>query len=148
MWWRRAEQGFSLIELIAVVIIVGIIAAVGSARIAPTNTMQLHASRDTLLTVLLVAQQKAMVQNNAVQLIASDSQIDIRQDVNDNGVFSEDESIRFGGVTYPLTLTGNVMLTSATLDYDHLGRVTPTTLVLTQGSNSVTVTVTGTGYAY
>lgn len=142
------QQGFSLIELITVMIIVGVLAAVTGSRMAPTSAMQLQAARDHLLAALLIAQQKAMAQTAAVQLETGGSTIDIRVDSNGDGVFSAGESLSHGGVTYPYSLAGQASFSAQTRTFDRLGHTQPGSVGVSVGGQSVNVTVTGTGYAY
>ena len=129
-------------------VIIGMLAAVTSSRMAPHTTLQLQAGRDLLVAALFSAQQKAMAQLAPVRLITSGSTIDIRLDANRDGTFANNESIRVGGTQYPLSLPGGVSLSARQLDYSRLGYTTATSIQASKKSATVTVTVTGTGYAY
>ncbi len=142
------EQGFTLVELIAVTIIIAVIAGATVTHMAPSVTFQLQTGRDTLVAALFHAQQRALAQNDSVRLTTSGGTIDIRQDTDDNSTFESDESIRVGGTQYPITLEDNVSITSHTFDYDKLGETTGTTITISMSSSSVVVTVTDTGFAY
>lgn len=141
------NRGFTLVELVAVMVITGILASVAISRSLPNTTFQLQAGRDLVVSALFLAQQKAMAQDDRVAVITSGSQIDVRVDSNQNGSFEVGESIRVGGTTYPLTLPGGVSLSAAQLQYDQLGHTTPRVLTVAKGSAAVTVTVSGAGYA-
>ncbi len=133
------SRGFTLIELIAVLVIIGVISVSVTSRVTPTTLLQLQANRDVLISALFVAQQKAMSQQSTVQVTTSGSAVDIT--VGGSSIFS-------GGITYPLTLPGNVTLSSANITYDGLGHTDATSIVLSKDSDSATITITGTGYAY
>jgi prepilin-type N-terminal cleavage/methylation domain-containing protein len=142
------HRGFSLVELVCVMVIVGILATTVSSRFMSNSVLQLQAGRDQLISSLFVAQQKAMTQFNAVRLITSGSSIDIRVDLNDDGSFAAGESIAYGGTQYPLTVPGGVSFNAVTLTYDRRGYVAPSSITATKGADSVVVTISGTGYAY
>lgn len=145
---QNGDRGFTLVELIAILIIVGILAATVTSRMIPHTTLQLQAGRDLLITALFSAQQKAMVQLAPVRLLTSSDRIDIRLDANRDGNFAANESLRLAGTQYPLTVAGGVLLSTQILDFNHLGHTSATTIELTKSGQTVTVAVTGTGYAY
>jgi MSHA pilin protein MshC len=146
--YHTAEKGFSLIELIAVMVIVGIIATIGVSRLTPSTMLQLQAGRDLLTTALFSAQQKAMAQLAPVRVIVSGSTVDVRVDSNRDGNFTADESISVAGIRYPLDVSGGITFSSHVLNYDHLGHTSPTVIAVSNNGQSVDVTVTATGYAY
>lgn len=142
------EGGFTLVELIAVLVIIGVLAGTAATRLFSPSTYQLQAARDLVVTALYAAQQRAMTQSGAVQFIASADQIDLRQDVNGDGVFSPTESIWAGGQQYPVAIEAGVSLSPQTLSYDRLGRTSAASISVTKGSATLSITVTASGYAY
>lgn len=142
------QSGFSLVELVAVMVIVGIVAAVGSSRIASQQGFQLQGGRDVMVSALFVAQQKAMSQTAPVQLTTAGSQVDIRLDSNGDGSFSAAESINIAGQQYPITLPGNVSASSSTIQYDRLGRTAATSMTVSSASASVVIQISATGFAH
>lgn len=145
---KKYQEGFTLLELVTVLILVGIIGVIAVTRSIPSSTFQLQTSRDTIVAALFSAQQRAMTQVDSVRFIAGTNQIDIRQDTNDDGSFSASESIRVGSVQYPVVLPVNQSLTASIFDYDRLGRTTATTLNLNQDSATVAINVTASGYSF
>lgn len=137
-----------MIELVTVMIIIGVLAAIASSRMAPTSIMQLQAARDHLLAALLLAQQKAMSQQSAVQLSTTANTIDIRVDANNDGIFSDNESLQYAGAVYPNSIAGQIVFGTHTRTFDRLGHTQSGSVSVTAGGQSVAVTVTGTGYAY
>lgn len=144
----NSHRGFSLVELITVLVIAGVLAGVVGSRLMPSALLQLQAGRDQLISALSVAQQKAMAQGSSVLLMTSGNTIDIRVDTDGDGNFSSGESISYAGTRYPLTIAGGVTLSSGTITYDRRGYAAPTTIAVSKNSHTVNVTVTGTGYAY
>ncbi len=140
-------RGFTLVELVSVLVLVGIIGTTVTLSVLPNKTFQLQASRDQVVAAFFSAQQRAMAQTNAVRLsISASSDIDIREDSDGDGIFSDETSARLGGVQYPLELPPNQSLTAANFDFDRLGKTSATNLTLSQNGSSVTISVTSTGF--
>ena len=135
---KTLQQGFTLIELIAVMVIVGIIAITASARFVSTDLVRLQASRDDLVAALFFAQQAAMAQDS-IAVSVSVGGVDVTRD---------GESIAAHQDAYPLTFPAGVTASAANLHYDKLGRTTATSITLSAGGNTATVIVSGSGYAY
>lgn len=141
-------SGFSLIELVAVMVIVAVLATVAVVRIMPSAVFELQAAKDQLTSSLAFAQQRALYTPNTVRVMLSGGQIDIREDVNGDSSYAESERIRHGAVQYPLVLVNNVQASTEVIDFDTLGEVaTPVSVVLSKGSRSVSVAVSLSGYA-
>lgn len=142
------SSGFSLIELVAVMVIVSVLATVGVVRIMPSAVHEIQAAKDQLASALAYAQQRALYTPNTVRVILSGNQIDIREDVNNDSSYSEAERIRHGAVQYPLSLVNQVQVSSHVLDYDTLGEIAaPVSVTLSKGSRSVTLAISLSGYA-
>lgn len=142
------SSGFSLIELVAVMVIVSVLAAVAVVRIMPSAVQELQAAKDQLVSALAYAQQRALYTPNSVQVILSGNQVDIREDLNGDSNFSEAERIRHGAVQYPLRLVSDVQVSSHVIDYDTAGEVAaPVAVTLSKGSRSVALAVSLSGYA-
>ncbi|MDZ7924268.1 MAG: type II secretion system protein [Marinagarivorans sp.] len=140
--------GFTLVELVAVILILGVLTVTVIARVMPSRIHQLQGARDIVVASLFNAQQKALAQNHAVQVITTATSVDIRVDNNDDGSFSVGESITYAGTRYPLTLPSGVSLNANTLTFDRLGRTPANSLTLSKSGGSVNLTITGMGYAY
>lgn len=148
MMGLKKQDGFSLVELIAVLIIVGLLAATATSTLIPSTSFQLQASRDQIVTAFFSAQQKAMTQQTPVAVVTSAGQVDIRMDSNGNNTFDPGESITVGGVNYPIPLLANQSLPNATFRFNRLGYTTPGSVTLSQSGANVAITVTATGYTY
>lgn len=145
---KKLVTGFTLVELIAVMVVVGVIAAVAASRLMPHTILQVQAGRDLLTTALFLAQQKAMSQLAPVRVTVSGNIIDVRMDANRDGNFTADESITIAGTRYPLQVEGGILFGTTSLNYDGLGHTTPVVIPVSKSGQSVNVTVTATGYAY
>ncbi|MDR7090144.1 pilus assembly FimT family protein [Cellvibrio fibrivorans] len=136
------NQGFTLIELVTVMILVGIVSVVLLSRISSTGAAAVQSGRDDLIAALFFAQQQAMMRSNISVVLTANS-----VSVNENN-----NPIAVSNDFYPLTMPAGVSLPALTLNYDKLGRTTATQIVLTGSGNSSGVTATiqvdASGYAY
>lgn len=147
MYRKWKHKGFTLIELISILVIIAIISVTLIARSTPTDTFQLQASRDQLVAAFFSAQQKAMVQSQAIQLSTSGNMIDIKQDTNSDGIFASEASLSIGGIAYPWSLRANQSLSNSNFIFNRLGETTAGTISVSIGDNSILVTVSATGFA-
>lgn len=136
------QQGFTLIELITVMILVGVVSVALISRIGSANTAAIQSSRDDLIAALFFAQQQAMMRSDITLELTANS-----VSVNEDGT-----PIKVSSDFYPLTVPAGVSLPALTLSYDKLGRTTRTSIVLTGSGNSsgvsATIQVEASGYAY
>lgn len=142
------HRGFSLVELVTVIVILGVLSAVTATRLVPQSSVQVQASRDRLVAAFFMAQQKAMSQGDAVRLSTHADLIDIRVDDDEDGVFDANESLLSAASRYPVRVDDGVVLSTEIFYFDRLGHTSAGTVTLTKKSSSATVTVSGTGYAY
>lgn len=138
----RADKGFTLVELVAVIILVGILSVVLFSRLGAVHTAAIQSGRDDLIAALFFAQQQAMMRSDITLELTANS-----VSVNENGT-----PIKVSSDFYPLTVPAGVSLPALTLSYDKLGRTTRTSIVLTGSGNSsgvsATIQVETSGYAY
>ena len=136
---RRQERGFTLVELITVLILVSIISVTAVSKMSGVSSANLQASRDDLIAALFFAQQTAMARSN-IQLVVTANSVS----VTENGA-----PIVVHSKGYPLTLAHGVTASAATLSYDKLGRTTATTISLSAaGGVSASIVVEASGYAH
>lgn len=140
---NNQQKGFTLIELVAVIILLGIISVTLFSRLGPIGTSAVQSSRDDFLAALFFAQQQAMMRSN-ITLVTTASSIS----VNENGA-----PIQVSNGYYPLAMPRDITLPVLTLSYDRLGRInTARDIVLTgTGSNtgvSANIRVETSGYAF
>jgi MSHA pilin protein MshC len=141
----KKQSAFTLIELIAIVLIISVIAAVASPRFSSGDATKVQTSRDDVLAALFFAQQVAMARantTNPVRFIFSSGQISVEE----NGT-----PLRNGSITYPLNINSGVSISgsvSSPYSFDKLGRTAASTLTLSSGSNSAQIFLSASGYAY
>ena len=139
---QRRERGFTLVELITVMILVGIISVTLLSRLGSVNSANIQAGRDDLIAALFFAQQTAMARSN-IQLIITASSVSVTEN---------DVPIKVHAQGYPLAFPSGVTATPLTLTYDKLGRTgstTANTIVLSAaGGLSASITLEASGYAH
>lgn len=138
------NRGFSLIELIAVLVVLGVISIVATSRFSNTDVAAVQSARDQALTAFFSAQQLAMAR-------ASDTNpIQVTVTANSLNVTESGSSVTATGSSYPITLPQGVAITGGTGSYsfDKLGRTSEGQLVIARGSTSATINVEASGYAY
>lgn len=142
---KASARGFSLIELIAVMILLGILSVTLFSRLGPVNTAAVESGRDDIIAALFFAQQTAMMRSNGgnIKLVLESNSVSVTEN-NVPIVVSSDY--------YPLSLPTGVSTSSHLFVFDKLGRTTAATITLTgSGNNSGTsaqIQVEASGYAY
>jgi MSHA pilin protein MshC len=134
-------RGFTLVELVAVLVIIGILAVSVASKFSSSDVFQTQASRDDIVAALFFSQQVAMARGsstNGVRFVSNGSSFTVQESGTD---------LINGNVQYPFSLPSGYSLTSATLNYDKLGRTSATNLTLSKGSTSAVIAVSGSGYA-
>ncbi|RZA08159.1 MAG: prepilin-type N-terminal cleavage/methylation domain-containing protein [Moraxellaceae bacterium] len=141
------RQGFTLIELIAVLVVLGVVSVAVAGRFMSPDVYALQAARDRTLLCIQGAQQLSMSQLSSVRVLLSGTTLDVRKDANNDGVFASGESVVIGAVTYPTSLTQGVSISASTLNFNRLGETTATTITLTQQTRTLNIAVSATGFA-
>jgi MSHA pilin protein MshC len=136
---QQKQQGFTLIELITVVILLGIISFTAVSRFDVLDSTKVQSGRDDLIAACFFAQQTAMARAN-IRLVVTANSVS----VTENNV-----PVSFGAQTYPRNFPSGVTASpAATFLYDKLGRTTGGTITLSRAGVSTTVTVEASGYAH
>ena len=135
---HKRERGFTLIELITVIILVSIISVTLFSRLGSVNTANLQAGRDDLIAALFFAQQTAMARSN-IQLVLTTNSVSVTENGSPIIVHSKG---------YPLNFPSGVTATAKTLSYDKLGRTTASTITLSANAATALITVEASGYAH
>ncbi|AQT59086.1 type II secretion system protein [Cellvibrio sp. PSBB023] len=142
---KKAEQGFSLLELITVMILLGILSVTLFSRLGPVSTAAVQSGRDDIIAALFFAQQTAMMRSSGGNIVLQLTTHSVS--VTENG-----QPIRVAADYYPLALPQGVSATPATFVFDKLGRTTANSITLTGSGNtagtSAVIQVEASGYAY
>ena len=134
------KKGFTLIELIAVLVVVSVVSLTIGNKFYNSSFAFVQASRDDIIAALFFAQQTAMARDN-IQLSITANTINVTENGN---------PIRIHSDAYPLALPSGVNVTAvpSTYSYDKLGKTTPGSITVTRDGVSATITVEASGYAH
>jgi MSHA pilin protein MshC len=160
---RRTCGGFTLVELVLVLTIAGVLAAVAGPRMVDRTAFQTHGGAAEIRTALRYAQKLALAKNREVCVTTAPTGLALRfEHPSAPGAACNQDVMRLGGnpsptppavTTYTVTLPTGINLASsaATFSFDNLGRPSPNVGVsLTVGGSApVTVLVEpDTGYVH
>jgi len=140
----KKATGFTLLELVVTILIVGIIAVSVSSRFANQESFAVKVDQENLISALNEAQQLAMTGQTVTFVITAGSPQTYA--VNISGA-----PVTIGSFPYPQNAQTSVILTPAslTLSYNKLGETTDSTITVSSaGGGSATVTVEASGYAH
>lgn len=140
---KSIERGFSLIELIAVTLIVSVLAVTIYPRLSTYNVL-LSDSKKQVIDAVRHARELSLYRaetNASVAFITSSNTLDVRH----NGV-----SVSYPGAEYPVTLPRDLQLSGdlGVAVFDMLGQTAPSTIAISDGNQTESITISGGGYAY
>ncbi len=139
----KYPRGFTLVELIAVIVITGVLLTIVSVRFLNINTDIIRAKFD-VIAAFQHARQVALSRADtdiAVSVIVSTNSIDVREGAH---------SMVFSANYYPLQLPLDITVVVGTgmVVFDRLGGTTANIIQLSNGIQIQTITITDGGYAY
>lgn len=133
----RREYGFTIVELVAVMVIVGIIAAISAPRFVGVDAFEARSSYGTLTAALRYAQKTAIAQRRTVyaNLNTSTRIVCLGYTTNCNSAVLDPAT----QTAYIKTLSNNVSIigSATTVGFDGLGRPVPNTTTTLTIQNAV-----------
>ena len=141
------SRGFSLMELIAALLIFSVVALLGYRTVFDSISVNLDEARLSVLSALRLAQSRALTSMSAVRLSTASNSLDARVDLDGDGVFAENERVSDAGQTFPLTVSADVTISDVTITFDSTGRTAASQITLTRSGQSSVISVSSTGFA-
>lgn len=133
----RREYGFTIVELVAVMVIVGIIAAISAPRFVGVDAFDARGSYGTLTAALRYAQKTAIAQRRTVyaNLNTSTRIVCLGYTTNCNSAVLDPST----QTAYTKTLSNNVSISGSTttVGFDGLGRPVPNSTTTLTIQNAV-----------
>lgn len=133
------ERGFTLIEVIAVLIIAGIVSAVAISRGVSASSFSLSSETQILKTNLRYAQAKALSDNTSWGLTLTSGSYTLQNNGANSSNVLPGESLATHAMPAGVTCAG-----AATVTFDHWGSpgTTTQTITLSGGGDTNTITIT------
>lgn len=112
------QSGFTLIELVVVILLVGILSFVAIPRFFQTSGFTERNAAEEILTAFRYAQQLAMSRGGNVQVVINGNNYQIQ-------IAGTPVANPNGSGTYNVNLPGGITATNTAITFDNLGRPTP-----------------------
>ena len=149
---RGMCRGFSLVEMVLVLIIVGVLAAVAAPRLLDRSAFQTHGASAEVRTALRYAQKLAMAKNREVCVTATAANLTLMF-TDPPGPACSQFVLRPDGdasqPTYTVTSPSGIALTPMAFRFDGQGRPSPNIVLNLTVGGTVDITVEReTGYVH
>ena len=141
----KRSSGFTLIELVVVILLIGIISFVAAPRFFNSSVIMERSAADELISALRFTQQMAMSRGGGIELSTTANSYNVKYTASGTLLKSPD---RTGDYNKTLSLPSGVTINTVTIAFTGLGEPSPNIdTTITIGSYVLTVEAE-TGYAH
>ena len=141
------QRGFTLVELITIMVIVGILAVAAMPRFFDRNTFESRGFYDQLISTLRYAQKAAVAQHRFVCVTFAANSITLTYGVT--AACGSDLTGPTGAAPYTVTAPGGVTMSGgAAFNFNALGRPSAAQSITVSGYTTAIVVEAETGYVH
>ena len=144
------QRGFTLVELITVLVLVGILAVVAIPRFFDRNTFDSRGFYDQVISTLRYAQKAAVAQHRFVCVAFASNSVSLTYGASDT--CGSDLTSPTGLTPYKVTAPSGVNFTApsagTTFNFDALGRASAAQSIIVSGYSTPISVEAGTGYVH
>lgn len=136
---RKCSEGFTLVELIAVITVIGILAAIAGPKFIGNDVFETRGAQGTLLSALRYAQKTAIAQRKVVYVSVNAASRTVCLGFTSNCSNAVIDPATQSAYSKTLSSVVTLSATNTSLGFDGLGRPVPNTGATYSIQNSVDV---------